>query len=95
MFVMSARQPDLCSKRALPFNMLHHQFYHILLTSCEQLFTPARKVYDRDPVTEYASIQTIAHASHYYTRNQIAERGEHHPLEQRVVSTVVALMLPT
>jgi len=96
MFVTSTRQPDHCSRRALPFNMLHHQFYHILLTSCEQLFTPARKVYDRDPVAEYTSIQTTAHASHYYARNQIAERGEHHPfLEQRVVSAVVVLMLLT
>jgi len=76
--------------------MLRHRFYHILLTSCKQLFTPAWKVYDRDPVAEYTSIQTTAHASHYYTRNQIAERGEHHPsLEQRVVSTVVVLMLLT
>ena len=96
MFVMSARQPDRCSRCALRFNMLRHRFYHILLTSCEQLFTPARKVYDRDPVVEYTSIQTTAHTSHYYTRNQIAERGEHHLfLEQPVVSTVVVLMLLT
>ena len=75
MFLMSAPQPDRCSQCALPFNMLRHRFHHILLTSCEQLFTPARKVYNRDPVAEYTSIQTTAHASHYYTRNQIAERG--------------------
>ena len=79
-----------------PFNMLHHQFYYIFLTSYEQLLTPARKVYDRDPVVEYTSIQTTAHTSHYYTRNQIAERGEHHLfLEQPVVSTVVVLILLT
>jgi len=49
-----------------------------------------------DPVAEYTSIQTIARASHYYTRNQIAERRAHHPsLKQRVVSTVVVLMLLT
>ena len=96
MFAMLARQPDRCSRCTLPFNMLRRRFYHILLTSCEQLFTPAWKVYDRDPVTEQTSIQTIAYASHFHTRNQIAERGEHHPsLEQRVMSTVVVLMLLT
>jgi len=68
MFVMSARQPDRCSRRTLPFNMLHHQFYHILLTSCEQLFTPARKVYDRDPVAEYIHSDNGAHLSLLHTK---------------------------
>ena len=96
MFVMSAPQPDRCSRCALPFNICVIGFHHILLTSCEQFFTPARKAYDRDPVADYTSIQITAHASHCYTRNQIAGRREHHPsLKQRVVSTVVVLVLLT
>jgi len=81
MLVISARQPDRCSRCALPFNVLHHQFYHILLTSCEQLFTPARKVYDRGPVAEYTLISDNG------TRLPLLHTKpiEHHPLlEQRV-----------
>jgi len=78
---------------ALPLNILHHRFYHTLLTSWKQLFTPARKVYDRSCRRIYIHSDNSARLSLLHTKPNRREAGTPSLFEATSVSTVVVLML--